>query len=136
MRPLVRLLFVAVLSVSSFALAQNPHQHGAKLPPAAASTPANQAFAAQMTQSMERMHAAMAAVAPTGEPERDFLTAMIPHHQGAIDMAKAVLLVTQDPRIRNLALSIITEQQSEIELMKALLNDPYKAGSPTLENQQ
>jgi len=46
---------------------------------------------------------------------------MIPHHQGAIDMAKAVLLTTQDPQIRNLAQSIITEQAYEIQLMNSML---------------
>jgi len=73
---------------------------------------------------MDRMHTAMAAAPRTGQPDRDFLAAMIPHHQGAIDMAKAVLLVTKDPRIRNLAQSVITEQQYEIELMRTLLAEP------------
>jgi uncharacterized protein (DUF305 family) len=56
-----------------------------------------------------------------GDPDVAFVQAMIPHHQGAIDMAKAVLLVTTDARIRNLAQSIITEQQYEIQLMESLL---------------
>ena len=97
--------------------AQSTHhdqEHGA-----AAVTP--QSFDAQMAQAMERMHAAMAAARVSGQPGHDFLTAMIPHHQGAIDMAKAVLLVTTDARIRNLAQSIITEQQYEIQLMESLL---------------
>jgi uncharacterized protein (DUF305 family) len=79
-----------------------------------------------MAQAMDRMHAAMAAVNPTGDTDRDFLARMIPHHQGAIDMAKVVLLHTQDHRIRNLAQSIITEQQYEINLMNGLLNTPVK----------
>jgi uncharacterized protein (DUF305 family) len=91
-------------------------------------------FAAQMTQAMDRMHAAMAGAPRTGQPDRDFLAAMIPHHQGAIDMAKAVLLVTKDPRIRNLAQSIITEQQSEIELMKQLLGEASAPTTPTRED--
>src|SRR5215208_2225841 len=61
-----------------------------------------------MAQAMDRMHAAMTTVNPTGDTDRDFLAMMIPHHQGAIDMAKVVLLHTQDRRIRNLAQSIIT----------------------------
>jgi len=77
-----------------------------------------------MAQAMDRMHAAMMAVNPTGDTDRDFLAMMIPHHQGAIDMAKVVLLHTQDRRIRNLAQSIITEQQYEINLMNGLLNAP------------
>jgi uncharacterized protein (DUF305 family) len=77
-----------------------------------------------MAQAMDRMHAAMTAVNPTGDTDRDFLAMMVPHHQGAIDMAKMVLLYTHDRRIRNLAQSIITEQQYEINLMNALLNAP------------
>jgi uncharacterized protein (DUF305 family) len=52
-----------------------------------------------------------------GVADHDFITMMIPHHQGAIDMAKAVLLYSQDPEMRNLAQGIITEQQNEIKLM-------------------
>jgi uncharacterized protein (DUF305 family) len=133
MRPLVHLVLVPVLVVSSFALAQGPHQHGTEAPPSAPSSMRNKAFEAQMAGAMERMHVAMAALAPTGQPERDFLVAMVPHHQGAIDMAKAVLLVTKDPRIRNLAQSIITEQQYEIELMSTLLAEPVTANSSTPE---
>jgi uncharacterized protein (DUF305 family) len=82
------------------------------------------AFDRLMAQAMDRMHAAMTAVNPTGDTDRDFLAMMVPHHQGAIDMAKIVLLHTHDRRIRNLAQSIITEQQYEINLMNALLNAP------------
>jgi len=77
-----------------------------------------------MAQAMDRMHAAMTAVNPTGDTDRDFLAMMVPHHQGAIDMAKMVLLYTHDRRIRDLAQSIITEQQYESNLMNALLNAP------------
>lgn len=56
-----------------------------------------------------------------GMPEHDFMTMMIPHHQGAIDMAKALLLHTKDPELINLAQGIITEQQNEIRLMQAWL---------------
>jgi len=47
---------------------------------------------------------------------------MIPHHQGAIDMAKAELLYGKDPRMRRLAQEIIVDQQSEIEAMKLWLS--------------
>jgi uncharacterized protein (DUF305 family) len=46
---------------------------------------------------------------------------MMPHHQGAIDMAKGMLLYTRDPEIRNLALGIITDQENEIRVMQAWL---------------
>src|SRR5215210_3467768 len=131
MRPLIQISFLTLLA-SSFALAQGAHQHGSV--PAVDSAPlisSNQPFDALMAHAMDRMHAAMVTMPTTGQPDRDFLAAMIPHHQGAIDMAKAVLLVTQDPRVRNLAQSIITEQQYEIELMRTLLAEP---ASNTLSN--
>jgi uncharacterized protein (DUF305 family) len=128
-------LITAVLCVAPAAWAQSQHCHG----PAgngrpSAPTARDPAFGAQMAQAMDRMHTSMAAAPRTGQPDRDFLAAMIPHHQGAIDMAKAVLLVTEDPRIRNLAQSIITEQQYEIELMKTLLAEPAANTQSDLEH--
>ena len=94
------------------------HEHG-RAPPLVISS--DVPFDALMAQAMDRMHADMAAARPSGDPDRDFLAMMIPHHQGAVDMAKIVLLHTKDPRIRNLAQSIITEQQYEIGLMRNML---------------
>ncbi len=53
-------------------------------------------FDAMMAQSIAQMHADMA-VAPSGDPDRDFAAMMIPHHQGAIEMAKAELAYGRDP---------------------------------------
>jgi uncharacterized protein (DUF305 family) len=78
-------------------------------------------FAALMSDAMAIMDRDMAAAPMNGEPGHDFVTMMIPHHQGAIDMAKAVLLNTRDPALRNLALGIIAEQQNEINVMRAWL---------------
>jgi uncharacterized protein (DUF305 family) len=64
-----------------------------------------------------------------GNANHDFITMMLPHHQGAVDMAKAVLLYTEDPEIRNLALGIITEQQNEIKIMQAWLEHRSVAGA-------
>src|SRR4051795_10033584 len=123
MRRSIRVFLIPALlwaSSDGWAQSQPYHEPAGMLQPPPPS-PTETSFAAQMTQAMDRMHAAMATAPTTGQPDRDFLAAMIPHHQGAIDMAKAVLLVTKDPRIRNLAQSIITEQQYEIELMQNLL---------------
>ena len=118
-------LIPVVLCVAPAAWAQSQHDHGAAGDgPPSAPTARDASFEAQIARAMDRMHTAMAAAPRTGQPDRDFLAAMIPHHQGAIDMAKAVLLVTKDPRIRNLAQSVITEQQYEIELMRTLLAEP------------
>jgi hypothetical protein len=80
-------------------------------------------FAMQMMQAMERMDTMMMAAKPTGEPDRDFIAMMIPHHQGAIDMAKLQLIYGRDPILRRLAQAIIVEQQQEIELMQRSLRE-------------
>jgi uncharacterized protein (DUF305 family) len=74
-----------------------------------------------MADAMNVMHERMHSAPYTGEFDRDFLTLMIPHHQGAIDMAKALLLYSKDPQVRRLAQEIITDQQSEIQLMQLWL---------------
>ncbi|MEH2266609.1 CopM family metallochaperone [Nostoc sp.] len=83
-------------------------------------TPANEAFGKAMTS----MHTAMERVQMTGNTDTDFAAMMIPHHQGAIEMAKTELQYGTDPRLRRLAQEIIVTQQSEIELMQLTLKHP------------
>lgn len=71
--------------------------------------------------SMQKMDVAMASVQPSGNDDADFVRLMLPHHQAAIDMAKAQVLYGKDPQMRRLAQEIITDQQSEIELMQLWL---------------
>src|SRR5450830_881109 len=78
-------------------------------------------FAGLMDDAMAVMDHGMTHAPMNGNAEHDFITMMMPHHQGAVDMAKAVLLYSDDPEIRNLALGIITEQQNEIRVMQAWL---------------
>ena len=78
-------------------------------------------FGQLMGDAMSVMHKGMHSAPYTGVPDRDFVTMMIPHHQGAIDMAKALLLYGKDPQMRRLAQEIITDQQSEIQLMQLWL---------------
>jgi len=75
-----------------------------------------------MNAGMERMDRDMAAAAMNGNIDRDFATMMMPHHQGAIDMAKAELSYGQDPVMRRLAQEILVDQQSEIDAMKLWLS--------------
>ncbi len=75
-----------------------------------------------MTRAMEVMHQAMQSAPHTGDSDRDFVTMMIPHHQGAIDMAKALLLHGKDEQLRRLAQEIITDQQNEVALMRLWLS--------------
>lgn len=81
--------------------------------------------------SMAAMHRAMESATRSGDVDRDFALAMIPHHQGAIDMARALLLEGKDPAMRRLAEQIITEQSLEIALMKRYLAEARVAGART-----
>src|SRR5262245_34325993 len=75
----------------------------------------------ELNASMDKMHIAMGAIERTGNADVDFVRLMLPHHQGAIDMAKVQLLYGKDPQMRRLAQEIITDQQSEIALMQLWL---------------
>ena len=75
----------------------------------------------ELTKAMKQMHAAMASVNSSGDADSDFVKLMLPHHRAAIDMAKTQLLYGKDPQIRRLAQEIITDQQSEIDLMQLWL---------------
>lgn len=96
------------------------------------------AFEQEMTGDMAKMMRDMHAPGYTGRADADFLAMMIPHHQGAIDMARAVLRHGEDPLTRQLAEEIITGQQAEIVAMTARLAilqrgpDPAPDGFPSL----
>ena len=92
---------------------------------AGGATPAARAaadsFQSLMDASMARMHRAMASPA-TGDPDRDFAAMMIPHHQGAVEMAEAELCFGKDERLRRLAQGIIVEQRQAIAVMRQVLD--------------
>ncbi len=87
-------------------------EHGAGRP---------QGFAAAMHAAMDAMTRAMRAAPMTGDPDRDFLAMMIPHHEGAVEMARLVLIHGRDPATRRLAEDIIASQTVEIAGMKQRL---------------
>jgi uncharacterized protein (DUF305 family) len=123
---------LAVLSIFFCALAM---QAGQKVSTARTSAPvaADPDWSALMG-SMEQMDAAMMSVRQSGSSDVDFVRLMLPHHQAAIDMAKAQLLYGADPQVRRLAQEIITDQQSEIELMQLWLKQ-HQAGPLQLKDQ-
>jgi uncharacterized protein (DUF305 family) len=93
---------------------------------AAKRTPESDRFVRDMDQGMERMMHAMHAPGYSGDADVDFLAMMIPHHQGAIDMARAVLVHGRDPVTRRLAEDIIASQRVEIEGMTRRLESLRK----------
>jgi len=120
MRRIVAITLMLVASITGIALAQSHHHDDAN---SGRTNFADSTFAWQMMQAMDRMDLGMKAAKPTDDPDRDFAAMMIPHHQGAIDMAKAELIYGHDPVLRRLAEGIIVEQQQEIELMQRSLNE-------------
>ena len=114
-------IFTLALAGSLPATAQ---QSGAMSMPAASS--ADSAFA----HGMKEMQRQMADAPMTGNPDQDFVAAMIPHHEGAIDMAEVELKYGHDPFLRRLARDIITAQRHEIADMKAWqTRHPFHAGA-------
>ena len=70
-------------------------------------------------------------IKPTGDVDRDFVSMMTPHHQGAIDMAQAVLRNGRNEQIRRLAQEVIVTQQQEIAAMRLAIGDPLPASVPS-----
>ena len=86
-------------------------------------------FLAENDAAMTRMMDGMA-VKPTGDVDRDFVAMMVPHHQGAIDMAVAVLRHGHNEQLRRLAQEIIVTQQQEIAAMRMAVGEPLPPSTP------
>lgn len=120
MRPHSLPILLGLLAVG--AIGAVPIEHVLAAPDAPKAGPNPSDFDRAMAASMTRMHGAMA-VPPSGDPDRDFAAMMIPHHQGAIDMAKVELAHGRDPVLRRLAQGILVEQAQEIDVMHRALAD-------------
>ena len=112
------------LAAASNALAAEPvtngHHHGngaATAPPSYLASSAKP-YAALVDDAMHIMNEGMTRAPMTGDADHDFAAMMIPHHQGAVDMAKAELLYGTNPVLRRLAQEIIVTQGQEIQVMQ------------------
>lgn len=96
-------------------------------------SPEFQRFEREMNAGMERMMRTMHAPVYSGNPDVDFLAMMIPHHEGAVEMARLLLIHGRDPGTRRLAEDILASQAVEIEGMKRRLQALRKGRGSTTE---
>ena len=116
-RPTLAVACALLSSAAAQAAEPMKMDHGAMMPaaavpPAGAQTPADKAFAASNEAMMKGMD-----VKPSGDADHDFVAMMLPHHQGAVDMAKVEIQYGKDPALRKLAAEIIRAQAIEIAQM-------------------
>jgi len=131
----ISLATTASVAATSFALAQDPtrayHVRGAMPIQYVADRPdysSEQPFLSENDAAMNKMMADMT-IKPTGDVDRDFIEMMVPHHQGAVDMAQAELKYGHDKRLRRLAHQIVTTQQQEIAFMRLVLGETTSAAT-------
>jgi uncharacterized protein (DUF305 family) len=97
----------------------SPHSHDIS----GTEVASEQAYLNENNTAMDKMMADME-VKPSGDVDRDFVAMMTPHHQGAIDMALAMLKYGKNEQLKRIAQEIIVDQQQEIAAMKLAIGDP------------
>jgi uncharacterized protein (DUF305 family) len=113
---------VSILTTTPIAFAQD--QTRTRHVPAAASNRAELQFIVANDLAISKMSLDMSKIAdPTGDVDRDFVALMMPHHQGAIDMARAELKYGHNEELRRLAQSIIAEREHEMSAMRGAVGE-------------
>ena len=133
----ISLATTASVAATSFALAQDPtrthHVRGAVQYAADRQEHLEeQPFLSENATAMHKMMADMI-IKPTGDIDRDFVEMMVPHHQGAVDMAKAELKYGHNEQLRRLAQQIVATQQHEIEVMRNAVSDGQSSAAQSPE---
>jgi Domain of unknown function (DUF305) len=135
----ISLATTATVAATSLALAQDPtsaHHVRHAIPIQYVAYPpdlsAEQAFLSENDTAINKMMADMT-IKPTGDVDRDFVAMMVPHHQGAIDIAQAALRYGRNERLRRLAQEIVVARQQEIAAMRLAVGEdlPPSLASPT-----
>jgi predicted outer membrane protein len=119
-------LAAAFLMSAPFALADD--QTGARHAPAETVASDWRQFTIESELALSKMSLAMTAE-PTGDVDRDFVAMMMPHHQGAIDIARAELKYGRNEELRRLARDIIVEQEREMLVMRGVAGEATSAES-------
>ena len=144
---MIWLVTTVAVGATSFAFAEDPPrmdhvratmpiQHVADRP----DDPREQAFLSENRVAMKKMMADMM-IKPSGDVDRDFVEMMMPHHQGAVDMAQAELKYGHDQQLRRLAREIVANQQQEITVMRnavsggrsSAVRPPEQPSTPTTD---
>jgi uncharacterized protein (DUF305 family) len=86
-------------------------------------------FLTENVAAMSKMMVDMG-ITPSGDVDRDFVSMMVPHHQGAIDMAQAELRYGHNEQLRRMAQEIIVTQQQEIVAMRLAVGEPLPPSGP------
>lgn len=116
MRNAAAAFIMLAFAFNAVAQSEGEHDHHSMSMNSAPSSSDN-APTREYKQAMQRMHEGMD-ITYTGDPDKDFAAGMIPHHQGAIDMAYTQLKYGKDPALKRLAKSIIVAQKKEIRFMQ------------------
>jgi uncharacterized protein (DUF305 family) len=136
---MISLAATASVTATSFALAQDPTrtchvlaampiQHVADRSDHSEEQP----FLSENAAAMNKMMADMT-IKPTGDVDRDFAAMMVPHHQGAVDMANAELNYGHNEQLRRLAQEIVAKQQQEIKVMRDAVSDGQSSATQSPE---
>lgn len=110
---LLALAVAATMACATPAFAQSGHSGHGTASGGGAMSPASEAY----MKSMTVMDDAMKTARMTGDPDKDFIIMMKPHHQAAVEMAKAYLQYGKDPMLTKMARDIIASQNDEIAAM-------------------